>query len=91
MSESNGTTTARPPDTLIPMSHALQVFAEMFQRLTMTRAGITFSGRRDLYETLGYLRTLRYEDYYQRYRRGCIASRIIDAFPAATWRPWSPR
>lgn len=50
------------------------------------RAGITFSNRRDLYEELGYKRVLDYRDYHDRYVRGGIASRIVDAYPTATWR-----
>ena len=50
------------------------------------RAGITFNGRRDIYAYLGYKRYLTYDDYYDRYRRGGIASRLVDAYPQATWR-----
>lgn len=50
------------------------------------RAGITFGTKRDLYEELGYTRTLDYPQYFDRYQRGGIASRIVDAFPTATWR-----
>ena len=50
------------------------------------RAGLTFEGKRDLYKELGYLRVLNYVEYDERYQRGGIASRIVDAFPMATWR-----
>ena len=70
----------------ITVSEALKTYAQLLSRVTMTRAGITFAGKRDLYETLGYRRDLRYEDYYERYLRGGIAARVIDAFPASTWR-----
>ena len=50
------------------------------------RAGITFKGQRNLYEYLGYKRILDYPDFYARYKRGGIASRIVDAYPQATWR-----
>ncbi len=50
------------------------------------RAGLTFEGKRDLYKELGYLRVLDYVEYNERYQRGGIASRIVDAFPMATWR-----
>ena len=82
----SGTSSATSGDTTITVSEALRTYAELFRRVTMTRAGITFAGKRDLYETLGYKRDLRYEDYKERYARGGIAARIIDAFPAATWR-----
>jgi len=45
----------------------------------------SFDGRRDLYAALGYKRDLQYADYYQRYRRGGIARRIIEWLPDATW------
>ena len=50
------------------------------------RAGITFEGERDLYKALGYRRVLTFVEYEERYHRGGIASRIVDAFPMATWR-----
>ena len=50
------------------------------------RAGLTFEGKRDLYKELGYRRTLTFAEYDDRYQRGGIASRIVDAFPTATWR-----
>ncbi len=50
------------------------------------RAGITFDDKRDLYLQLGYKRTLLFTDFSDRYARGGIAARIVDAFPTATWR-----
>ena len=73
-------------EPMITVSEVLRVHADMLRRLTMTRAGVTFQGHRDLYATLGYARALRYEDYLARYARGGIAARIIDAFPEDTWR-----
>lgn len=49
-------------------------------------AGITFGGKRDAYEVLGYKRTLTLGDYDDRYRRDGMAARIIEAYPRATWR-----
>jgi hypothetical protein len=49
-------------------------------------AGTSFGGNRDFYEVLGYPRTIRVEDYRDRYERGGIAGRIVDAYPKATWR-----
>lgn len=48
--------------------------------------GITFGSDRDLYEVLGYKRRLRLQDYRERYKRGGIAKRVVNAFPKATWR-----
>ncbi|MFH1547297.1 MAG: phage portal protein, partial [bacterium] len=44
------------------------------------------NANRDLYKTLGYIRTPGFDTYNSRYVRGDIAKRIIDAFPNATWR-----
>lgn len=50
------------------------------------QAGITFDGRRDTYQILGYPRILSNRDYRDRYTRGGVAGRIVDALPNATWR-----
>lgn len=49
-------------------------------------AGQQFSGDRDLFSILGYKRALRPLDFLDMYYREDIAQRIVDAFPAATWR-----
>lgn len=48
--------------------------------------GVTFGGRRNLYEVLGYKRKLEAPDYRARYRRNEVANRIVKALPKATWR-----
>src|SRR6266702_1307485 len=48
--------------------------------------GTTFGGKRDLYETLGYTRILKIQDYRLRFRRNAVAGRVIEAHPKATWR-----
>ncbi len=52
----------------------------------MRQAGITFKGARDTYEALGYDRAITTQQYRDRYARGGIAKRIVEAFPNATWR-----
>lgn len=52
----------------------------------MRQAGITFEGSRDLYEVLGYARLISTKNYRDRYARGGITKRIVEAFPNATWR-----
>lgn len=47
--------------------------------------GLRFGGKRDLYEALGYSLTIRPEEYIERYRRGGIARRIVNAYPETTW------
>ena len=45
--------------------------------------GQTFGGARDLYQTLGYNKTLLFQDYWNMFRRG---RRIISAPVESTWR-----
>lgn len=51
-----------------------------------TLAGRTFRGRRDAYASLGYKQGLQPKDYRDRYNRGGIAKRLVEAFPNSTWR-----
>lgn len=55
-------------------------------QIVSQQAGLTFGGKRDTYEVLGYARTLTPKDYWARFRRGGIARRIVVALPKATWR-----
>lgn len=50
------------------------------------RLGVTFGGKRDIFESCGYERYLQLRDYRDRYDRGDIASRVVEAFPESTWR-----
>ena len=50
------------------------------------RAGITFGGKRDLYEALGYSRTISLQDYRDRFERNGVATRVVETFPRSTWR-----
>jgi hypothetical protein len=50
------------------------------------QAGLTFGGKRDLYATLGYQRTISLQDYRDRYERNGVATRVVDTYPKATWR-----
>ena len=47
--------------------------------------GVTHGGARDLYTILGYKKELSFDDYYWRYKRQDIATRIVQAFPSACW------
>ena len=69
------------PPALRALSSALVSRAD-FAKL----AGYTFRGKRDLYDALGYQRLLKPIDYRERYARGGIAQRIVEAFPKSTWR-----
>lgn len=59
--------------------------AMMSRYLLAARAGITFGGARDTYEILGYEKSLDYKKFRARHRRDDLATRIVSAFPAATW------
>lgn len=47
--------------------------------------GVSFNGRRDLYDALGYARIITLRAYYERYQRGGIAGRVVEAYPKALW------
>lgn len=69
------------------MGKLVNFASELLNRAKLgARLGVTYDGRRDLYQALGYQRTLKVQDYRERYRRNGIARRIISAFPQATWR-----
>lgn len=47
--------------------------------------GMSFGHRRDLYKVLGYPSDLSLRDYKDRYERGGLAERIVEAPARATW------
>lgn len=63
------------------------------RKIFADRAGLAFDSSataaagwdRDYYFTLGYHRELKVDHYRAEYRRGGIASRIVEAYPRATW------
>lgn len=63
------------------------ILSRLLQRSGLAgKLGKQFNGRRDLYESLGYVLDPKFDDYYTRYDRQDIAGRIVDAPVAATWR-----
>lgn len=65
----------------------LNLMGELISRTEMAATmGYQYKGRRDVYQTLGYKKVIRYEDYYAKYKRQDIASRIIDAPVEFSWR-----
>jgi hypothetical protein len=64
----------------------LRFASELLSRARVFADGISFGGKRDLYEALGYSRYITAQMYRERYNRGGISGRIVDAFPTATWR-----
>lgn len=65
----------------------LRMLGTLMERSGLAKAaGLTFGGKRDLYQALGYLRDLQPVDYRSRYKRNGIAARVVEAMPKATWR-----
>ena len=66
---------------------ALQTFSTLVARaqLATKMAQQTYSGDRNIYEALGYLEQIDYDDYLARYVRQDIAKAIIDRPAKATW------
>jgi uncharacterized protein len=70
----------------LPLKAQVQVLSSLLSRSAlMSKIGKSYSGKRDLYEALGYPVTLGFGDYLARYTRQDIAARIINAFPDACW------
>lgn len=67
--------------TLIVSASTLGSRATLFRSL-----GRMYGDTRDIYDALGWKKTLLSEDYLNKYIRQDIAKRIIDAYPKATWR-----
>jgi uncharacterized protein len=64
----------------------LRVASEIRDRLSLVAESVTFGGLRDIYKALGYAKTINLKMYRDRYDRGGLAGRIIEAYPTATWR-----
>lgn len=58
---------------------------DSFLRRFGTADGMSFNGRRDLYEVCGYPRAIWPQQYLEKYRRGGIAKRIVDGYPMLVW------
>lgn len=65
----------------------LQVNSVLVERMaTAARLGMSFDGKRDIYNEAGYKKTLDFADYYGAYRRQDIARRVVRAPADETWR-----
>ena len=47
--------------------------------------GNAFNQKRDTDNVFGYKKLLQWEDYREAYERYCLANRIVNAYPDATW------
>jgi hypothetical protein len=67
---------------------SLQAFSQLLNRMGLaSRLGKqSFGGDRDIYEALGYIGELKFQDYYDRYERQDIAKAVIDRPVNATWQ-----
>lgn len=56
----------------------------------LQKAGVTYGGKRDVWETAGYEKQPSFAHFYSLYRRDPIAGRIVDMPAKTTWRepPW---
>lgn len=65
----------------------LMVFSELLNRLSLSyKLGMQYGSSRDIYEALGYPKTLIYEDYYAQFSRQDIAKAVITRPVKATWK-----
>jgi hypothetical protein len=61
--------------------------SQLVQRAQLAgRLGSSHAGKRQLYDVLGYRESLRYEDFYAKFRRQDIARALVLAYPRATWK-----
>jgi hypothetical protein len=68
---------------------SLRILADelMTTRIAMMRGlGMSYNGRRDLYEACGYPKVLVHQNFYDRFCRGDIGARIVTAYPDACWK-----
>lgn len=72
--------------------HAIRLAADILDRVGYARrAGLTYDGKRDLYDALGYSTKLTAEALRGRYERGDVAARIVEAYPKETWEGGGPQ
>ena len=81
------TASALPPETRSSQITELRAMETLVNRARlMNSIGMQFDGIRDTWKSLGYRRILTFNDYWERYSRGDVAKRIVDAPAKATWR-----
>lgn len=74
----------KPADPEEVMRAATSTIIERFN--WARQMGMTFNGDRDIYSVLGYNTIITAQEYRDRYGRGGIARRVVDALPTAVWR-----
>ncbi len=63
-----------------------QLSALVSRAMMADRLGVQFEGKRDLYDTFGYLKKPEFRHYLALYERQGMATSIVDSFPGETWR-----
>ena len=59
---------------------------DAFNLRAMLSRFMGYQGRRNLWRSFGYPNTISAEDYWQAYRRGGVANRVVKSFAQACWR-----
>ena len=70
--------------------HAMSVVSQVLGLPSRSLAGwpqaTSFGGKRDLYDAFGYPRELTNTHFWEMYKRGGIARRIVSLAPYYTWK-----
>ena len=65
----------------------LQTLSTLTNRMALgQQLGLQYNGDRDIYEALGYPKTITFEVYYGKYRRDPMAKAVINRPVKTTWR-----
>lgn len=85
-SPTNGSQASQAVSTSSPLALRSALSTAVSRLLFASEHGFdSFDGNRDLYKTLGYKLKISLQAYRQRYRRGGIAKRIVNAMPREAW------
>jgi len=80
-------TLSLPKQAPLPSVAKIRAMSALVSRFQLAQsAGLTFENKRDMYSALGYKKVLTQADFRDRFNRGGIAGRVVDAMPKATWR-----
>ena len=73
--------------TLDEKLERIRIYSEIVSRLALAeKLGYQFGGDRNIYETLGYPKTITFNDYLAKYIRQDIAGAVINKPANATWK-----
>jgi len=66
--------------------NAIDSIMQQRNQQILSELGIYYGGQRDLYQSMGYKKTLNFLDYYNFWERTGVGKRIISSYPSACWR-----